>query len=110
MLYFRCRSRGLKYAFEAMRFITMTKALYSARMAHQVIHGQFINHKGGAGNNYANNLKMEHIIKNNKVILKGLCANKTLKAVHQIVNNFDEQSDISPDSTAHTHADKHKTK
>ena len=59
---------------------------------------------------------MEHIIKNNKVILKGLCANKTLKAVqrsssaaygvHQIVNNFDEQSDISPDSTAHTHADK----
>ena len=117
MLYFRCRSRGMKYAFEAMRFITMTKALYTARMAHRVIHGQFINHKGGAGNNYANDLKMEHIIKNNKVILKGLCANKTLKAVqrsssaaygvHQIVNNFDEQSDISPDSTAHTHADKH---
>ena len=95
----------------------MTKALYTAQMAHRLIHGQFINHKGGAGNNYANNLKMEHIIKNNKVILKGLCANKTLKAVqqsssaaygvHQIVNNFDEQSDILPDSTAHTHADKH---
>ena len=43
MLYFRCRSRGMKYAFEAMRFITMTKALYTARMAHRVIHGQFIN-------------------------------------------------------------------
>ena len=117
MLYFRCRSRGMKYAFEAMRFITMTKALYAARMAHRVIHGQFINHKGG---DYANYLKMEHIIKNNKVILKGLCANKTLKTVqrswsaaygvHQIVNNFDEQSDISPDSTAHTHADKHNDK
>ena len=104
MLYFRCRSRGMKYAFKAMRFISMTKALYTTRVAHRVIHGQFVNHKGGAGNNYANNLKMEHIVRNNKDILKGLCANKTLKAVqrsssaaygvHQIVNNFDRQSDI----------------
>ena len=116
MLYFRCWPRGMKYAFKVMRFITMTKALYTARMGHRVIHGQFINHKGGAGNNYANDLKMEHIIKSNKVILKGLCANKILKAVqrrssaaygvHQIINSFDQQSDISLDSTAHTHADK----
>jgi hypothetical protein len=73
----------MKYAFEAMRFITMTKALYTARVAHRVIHGQFVNHKGGAGNNYANDLKMEHIVRNNKDILKGLCANKTLKAVQR---------------------------
>lgn len=116
MLYFRCRARGMKYAFEAMRFITMTKALYTARMAHRVVNGQFVNHKGGAGNNYANDLKMEHIVKNNKVVLKGLCANKTLKAVqrsssaaygvHQIVDNFDKQSDIAADSTAHTYTDK----
>ncbi|CAB3987771.1 Hypothetical predicted protein [Paramuricea clavata] len=95
MLYFRCRSRGMKYAFEAMRFITMTKALYTARVAHRVIHGQFVNHKGGAGNNYANELKMEHIMRNNKDILKGLYTNKTLKA-----------SDIPTHSTAHTYADK----
>ena len=116
MLYFRCRPRGTKYAFEAMRFITMTKALYTARKAHRVLHGQFVNHKGGAGNNYANDLKMEHIVRNNKDVLKGLCANKTLKAVerstaaaygvHQNVDHFDKQSAVAADSTAHTHANK----
>ncbi|XP_078365968.1 uncharacterized protein LOC144650183 isoform X2 [Oculina patagonica] len=60
MLFFRSRSRGMKYAFEAMRFITFVQALYSERMAHRILHGQFINAKGGNGNNYSNDLKMEH--------------------------------------------------
>ena len=42
MLYFRAQPRGLKYAFEAMSFLTFTKALYSEHMAHRVLHGNNI--------------------------------------------------------------------
>lgn len=42
MLYFRAQPRGLKYAFEAMCFLTFTKALCSERMAHRVLHGNNI--------------------------------------------------------------------
>ena len=83
----------MKYAFEAMRLVTMTKALYTARMAHRVIHGQFINHKGGAGNNYANDLKMEHIIKNNKVILKGLCEQNSKSCTNKFISCLWNTSD-----------------
>lgn len=65
MLYFRSRSRGMKYAFEAMKYITMTKALYTDRTGHRAIHGQFVNYKGDAGSNCANDLKMEHMARNN---------------------------------------------
>lgn len=114
MLYFRSRSRGMKYAFEAMRFITFVKALYSEKMAHRILHGQFVNPKGGNGNNYANDLKMEHEVKNDKGVLKGLCANKTLKAVQRCTSagyllnetckQYDRESNITPESTSHTHA------
>ena len=116
MLYFRSRSRGMKYAFEAMRYITMTKALYTERIAHRIIHGQFVNHKGGAGNNCANDLTMEHMVRNNKIILKGLCGNRTLKAIQRnssaaysiqkVIKNFDSETAVSPNSSAHTHANK----
>lgn len=114
MLYFRCRSRGKKYAYEAMRFITCVKALYSEKTSHRVLHGQFVNPKGGAGNNYANDLKMEHCIQDNKVSLRGMRGNKTLKAVErssgsaygqkEFCNQFDAQCKIPPESTRHTHA------
>ena len=114
MLYFRSRSRGMKYAFEAMRFITFVKALYSERMAHRILHGQFVNAKGGHGNNYANDLKMEHEVRNNKGVLKGMCGNKTLQAVQRSSSSgymlnetsmqYDRESNISPESTSHTHA------
>lgn len=39
--------------------ITFIKALYSEKMGHRVLHGQFLNPKGGLGNNYANEFKME---------------------------------------------------
>ena len=58
MLYFRSQARGMKYAFEAIHFITFVKALYSKPMAHRILHGQFVNPIGGDGNNYANDLKM----------------------------------------------------
>ncbi len=112
MLYFRSRSRGAKYAFEAMRFITFVKALYTEKMAHRILHGQFVNEKGGAGNNCANDLRMEMLVKTNKNILRGMCGNKTLTAVQRstsaahgldkIVKTFDEQCGVHADSTMHT--------
>ncbi|XP_028408673.1 uncharacterized protein LOC114531236 isoform X2 [Dendronephthya gigantea] len=114
MLYFRARKRGTKYAFEAMRVITLIKALCTERTAHRLIHGQFVNLKGGLGKNCANDLAMEMMIKNHKVMLKGMCGNKTLKAVERstkashgikkIVDAYDEMNSVPPDSTSHTHA------
>ena len=83
MIYFRSRTRGAKYAYEAMRFITFVKALYTERMAHRILHGQFVNEKGGSGNNCANDLRMEMLVKTNKNILQGMCGNKTLTAVQR---------------------------
>lgn len=45
MLYYRCRSGGMKYAYKAMRFITSVRALYTEKMSHRIIHGQFVNPK-----------------------------------------------------------------
>lgn len=110
MLYFRARPRSMKYAFEAMRFLTFTKALYSERMAHRVLHGQFVNPKGENGNNYANDLKMEHEVRNDKAVLKGMCGNKTLKAVQRSTScsymlsetkrQYDRESNIPPSQQA----------
>lgn len=50
LLYFRCKPRGMKYAYEAMQFITCVKALYTEKTAHRILHGQFVNPKGGEGN------------------------------------------------------------
>ena len=58
MLYYRCRSRGMKCAYEAMRFITCVRALYTEKMSHRITHGQFVNPRGGEGKNYAYDLKM----------------------------------------------------
>jgi hypothetical protein len=115
MLYARCSGRSKKYAFEAMRLITYCRALYTEKMAHRVIHGQFVNPSGGMGRNYANDLKQEHLVKCNKVILRGLCGNKTLKAVtratqsaynvKKITDNFDQECNIKPESQSHTYGD-----
>lgn len=112
MLYFRSRPRGMKYAFEMMRFLTCVKALYTEKMTHKIIHGQFVNWRGGEGKNVANDLKQEHFVKDHKAALKGLVANKTLKAVErvtksscglkQISNNFDKECHIAPDYSLHT--------
>jgi len=119
MLYFCSRSRGMKYAFEAMRLITCVKALYTEKTAHRIIHGQFVNVRGGKGNNYANDLRMEMTVKADKAILKGMCGNKTLKAIERsttaayglkkIIDVIDEESGVSPDSTQHTHTSTQET-
>lgn len=116
LLYFRARRHAMKYAYEAMRVITYTKALLSEKMAAKILHGQFINVKGGKGINVANDLKMEHLIKYNKVVLHDLCGNKSLKAIQRntkathglqtITKALDDQCNIKPVSTAHTHLSK----
>ena len=84
-------------------------------MSHRIIHGQFVNPKGGDGKNYANDLKMEHIICDNKVVLGDLKANKTLTAVQrnsqaaygvktEFCNQYDRQCNIPPELSKHTHA------
>ena len=57
---------------------------------------------------------MENLVKNHNVILKGLCGNKTLKAISRstsathgltnIMTVVDQQTNVPPDSTRHTHA------
>lgn len=81
----------------------------------RIIHGMFVNPKGGKGNNYANDLKQEHIVKDHKVTLHELRGIKTLKAVTRststsysqqvIAYRIDKESNISKDSTAHTYGD-----
>ena len=92
----------------------MLKHSILEKIAHRIIHGQFVNPNGGIGNNYANDLKMENLVKNHNVILKGLCGNKTLKAISRstsathgltnIMTVVDQQTNVPPDSTRHTHA------
>lgn len=112
MLYFRSRPRGTKYAYEMMRFITCVKALYTEKVAHQVIHGQYVNWRGGEGKNVADDLKQEHLVKGHKTVLKDLAGNKTLQAVERgtgasfglkaISDNVDSECHIAPDYTLHT--------
>lgn len=112
LLYFRSRKRGQKYAFEAMRFLSNVKALYSAKMAHRAIHGRFVNQLGGDGRNVANDLKQEHHVKKNKKFITKTGAQKTLKAVTRatgasngvddINTNLEEQTKIHRPSSKHT--------
>ena len=57
---------------------------------------------------------MEHEVRNNKGVLKGMCGNKTLRAVQRSTSSsymlnetstqYDRESNLSPESTSHTHA------
>ena len=114
MLYFCCQPRGMKYAYEALWFITCIKALYSEKTSHRILHGQFVTASGGEGKNCANDLKMEHCIQDNKQLMRGMRGNKTLKAVQRASSSsygqkefsihFDKECHIPPDSTHHTQA------
>ena len=74
--------------------------------------------RGGEGNNVANDLKEEHFVQFDKKLLKGMVAQKTLKAVERstsastslrkIIENFDEKTGVHPPSTAHTYQNAEK--
>lgn len=44
-----------------------------------------MNLKGGYGNNYVNDFKMEYEVRNNKGVLKGMCGNKILRVVLRFI-------------------------
>ena len=112
LLYFRARKRGQKYAYEAMRFLSHVKALFSEKMAHRATHGRVLNHLGGTGRNVANDLKQEHYVKKNKKLITKLGAQKTLKAVSRVTGasngiediniNLEHQAQIHRPSSKHT--------
>ena len=103
----------MKYAFEAMRFMYQDST-NGKKIAHRVLHGKFVNPRGGAGKNYANDLNMEHLIHGKKVILKDLGVNKALKAVErfskvsyamkEFSSAYEWEYDIPPETTKDTHA------
>ena len=66
----------------------MDRFLGSKRSAYtrvNTVHGKFVNPKGGEGFDYANDLKMEHLVGDKEVSLRGLCGNKTLKTVQRFL-------------------------
>lgn len=72
-----------------------------------------MNWKGGPGKNMEADLMQENRNNDHKAAIKAMGANKTEKAVHratkaaggqrQIVEIFDEQTGVSPQSSSHTH-------
>lgn len=112
LLMFKAKSNYSKYAIETMRFITQVKCTLTAQMAARVINDRFVNPSGKPGHNMETDIAMEHTIKGTKVLINGMGANKTQKAVKRatsslggvrcICHSYDKNSDITPNSTAHS--------
>ena len=112
LLMFKAKSNYSKYAIETMRFITQVKCTLTEQMAARVIYGRFSNPNGKPGHNMETDIAMEHTIKGTKVLINGMGANKTQKAVqratssvggvHCICHSYDKCSNVTPNSTAHS--------
>ena len=112
LLMFKAKSNYSKYAIETMRFITQVKCILTAQMAARVLNDRFVNPSGKPGHNMETDIAMEHTIKATKVLINGMGANKTQKAVQRatssvggvqcICQSYDKNSDVTPNSTAHS--------
>ena len=112
LLMFKAKSNYSKYAIETMRFITQVKCTLTEQMAARVIYGRFTNPSGKPGHNMETDIAMEHTIKGTKVLINGMGANKTQKAVQRatssvggvqcICHSYDKCSNVTPNSTAHS--------
>ena len=112
LLMFKAKNNYSKYAIETMRFITQVKCTLTAQMAARVLDDRFVNPSGKPGHNMETDIAMEHTIKATKVLINGMCANKTQKAVQRatssvggvqcICQSYDKYSDVTPNSTAHS--------
>ena len=112
LLMFKAKSNYSKYAIETMRFITQVKCTLTAQMAARVLNDRFVNLSGKSGHNMETDIAMEHTIKATKVLINGMGANKTQKAVQRatssvggvqcICQSYDKNSDVTPNSTAHS--------
>lgn len=93
--------------------VAQNEILLSERETQRAIWSQTVNGKGGPGKNMEADLMQENRNSDHKAAIKAMSANKTKKAVHrptkaaggkrQIVQIFDEQTGVSPQSSSHTH-------
>ncbi len=103
--------RRTKYALEALR-IQVQLATLSPHMVHQLTWGRFVNTHGGNGRNIPCDLHNEHVNKQFKGIIRNMGANftetastraaRSVTTISHLVESFDSQLGIHPESSAHS--------
>ena len=91
--------------------VMQNQGLLSPREAHRAIWGATANWKGGASKNVETDLMQEHRNRDHKQLIASMGANKTHTAiarptkasgcVRTIVENYDKESNVPQQSTAH---------
>ena len=81
-------------------------------MAARVLNDRFVNPSRKPGHNMETDIAMDHTIKAPKVLINGMGANKTQKAVQRVTcsvggvqsicQSYDRNSGVTPNSTAHS--------
>ncbi len=103
--------RRTKYALEALR-IQVQLATLSPDLVHQLTWGRFVNTHGGNGRNIPCDLHNEHVNKQFKEIIRNMGANftetastraaRSVTTICHLVESFDSQLGIHPESSAHS--------
>lgn len=70
-----------KYLEECINYIINVEHYLSPMMKLRVLEGSFVNVRGGKGRNVESDLLQEHAVRNQKVLIKQLGANKSSKAI-----------------------------
>lgn len=109
--HFYCNSTNSKYAIEAVR-LQLQRAILPPQLSYELIWGRFVNSKGGMGNNIPSDLHNEFVNKDVKDIIKNMgsnitedalhCAARSISKIKAVCCNFDEQSNIHTQLSAHT--------
>ena len=109
LLHFHANKR-YKYALEALRIQFQLKIL-PPHLVHSLTWGRFINTHGGSGHNIPCDLHNEHVNKLFKNAIGCMGANFTEQAstcmaqsittLDKIVTNFDKQTNLCPETSAH---------
>ena len=116
LLHFHANKR-YKYALEALRLQIQLKIL-PPHLVHSLIWGRFINTHGGPGHNIPCDLHNEHVNKLFKEAIVSMGANfteqaskriaRSISTLDKIVTNFDKQTNLHPETSAHsTKSDNH---
>ena len=100
-----------KYAWEALRLLIQLKTL-SPNLSHQIQWNQFVNTRGGLGNNIPCDLYNEHVNKLVKIIIQNMGSNLTeeslqravrcVSPLHAIEKNFDAATLVPVVTSAHS--------
>ncbi len=107
------KSSGHKnYAIESFTMLSQYYFVLSPQLAEQLKWSRFINNHGNCGRNISMDLHMEHLNWLCKTAIEGLGANKSKRAILRIgrtvgmlealLNNFDNDNDVTNISQAHT--------